>query len=229
VARQVARWELGGVTGAVVVVDVIRAFTTAAYAFGAGAASIRLVDTVEDALIFKSQHPGVLAMGEDRGRRPQGFDFPNSPAMLSRADLTGRTLVQRTSAGTRGAVAARHADRLWASSLVCATATARAVNDAGLDELTYVITGRFEDRPELTGADDVLAADTIDRIRMGESVDAKAVAAALLSTEEATRTLALGPEHCDPADIDLAAQLDVFDFAMEVVADGDGLRLERRA
>ena len=39
-SRQLARWELEDVGGAVVVVDVIRAFTTAAYAFGAGARRI---------------------------------------------------------------------------------------------------------------------------------------------------------------------------------------------
>ncbi len=167
-ARHVARWELDGVSGAVVVVDVIRAFTTAAYAFGAGAAEIYLVGDVDAALAFKAAHPGSLAMGEDRGLRPDGFDFPNSPAMVRDADLSGRTLVQRTSAGTRGVVAAVDATRLWAASLACASATARAVNAAGLGEPTYVITGRFEDRPERRGDDDVLAADLIERARLGE-------------------------------------------------------------
>ena len=110
-ARHVARWELAGVRGPVVVVDVIRAFTTAAYAFGSGAAEIYLVGDVEEALAFKRSRPGTLALGENRGRRPDGFDYPNSPAMVIRADLTGRTLVQRTSAGTRGVVAAAEADR----------------------------------------------------------------------------------------------------------------------
>ena len=121
----------------------IRAFTTAAYAFGVGATAIYLVATVEQALAFKAAHPDVLAMGEDRGRRPEGFDFPNSPAAVSRADLDGRTLVQRTSAGTQGVVAAVDATRLWAASLVCASATARAVTPtevrvigrAGFDQL----------------------------------------------------------------------------------------------
>ncbi len=228
-ARHVARWELGGVTGAVVVVDVIRAFTTAAYAFGAGAAEIYLVGDVDTALAFKAAHPGSLAMGEDRGLRPDGFDFPNSPAMVRDADLSGRTLVQRTSAGTRGVVAAVDATRLWAASLACASATARAVNAAGLGEPTYVITGRFEDRPELRGDDDVLAAGLIERARLGEPLATDATARALLATEEARRTLALGPEHCDPADIELAATVDAFDFAMEVERTPNGLRLTARA
>ena len=145
--RQVTRWELESVTGPVVVVDVIRAFTTAAYAFGAGAEAIYLVAGVDEALQFAAARPGVLAMGENHGRRPDGFDFPNSPAMVSRADLTGRTLVQRTSAGTQGVVGALSASRLWAASLACASATARAVEAAGLGDPTYVITGYFADRP----------------------------------------------------------------------------------
>jgi 2-phosphosulfolactate phosphatase len=224
-ARHLARWELDGVTGPVVVVDVIRAFTTAAYAFGAGASEIFLVGTVEEALAFKAAHPGCLAMGEDRGLRPDGFDFPNSPAMVARADLRGCTLVQRTSAGTRGVVAAMDADRLWAASLACASATARAVEAAGLGHPAYVITGRFPERPEANGADDELAARFIESVRRGEPLDVHAVSQELLQTDEAARTLALGPDHCDPHDIELAATVDAFDFAMEVQRTERGLRL----
>jgi hypothetical protein len=41
-----------GVEGSVVVVDVIRAFSAAVYAFGAGARCIDLVSSVQDALAF---------------------------------------------------------------------------------------------------------------------------------------------------------------------------------
>lgn len=224
-SRRLARWELDGVDGAVVVIDVIRAFTTAAYAFGAGAAEIYLVGTVDDAIEFKARRPGSLAVGEDRGLRPDGFDFPNSPAMVGRADLSGRTLVQRTSAGTQGALAARDADRLWVSGLATGSATARAVDRAGLGAPAYVITGWFADRPDHSGSDDVITAETIERLRLRQPVDPTAVAADLLATREATRTLMLGPEHCDPSDIELASRLDVFDFAMEVERTPDGLRV----
>ncbi len=227
-ARHLARWELDGVGGAVVVVDVIRAFTTAAYAFGAGAREIYLVGDVDEALAFKLAHPGTLALGENRGLRPDGFDFPNSPAMVRAADLDGRTLVQRTSAGTRGVVAAQDAGRLWAASLACASATARAVAAAGLGEPTYVITGRFEDRPGVGGDDDEMTARLIERARSGEPLEAESTAAALLATDEAAKTLALGPQHCDPADIELAAVVDAFGFAMEVERTERGLRLTAR-
>src|SRR5439155_3314374 len=41
-ARYLAPWEIGDVAGVVIAVDVIRAFTTAAYAFHAGADRILL-------------------------------------------------------------------------------------------------------------------------------------------------------------------------------------------
>lgn len=227
-ARHVVRWELDDVTGPVVVVDVIRAFSTAAYAFGSGAEAIYLVAGVEEALQFKADHRDVLAMGEDRGRRPEGFDFPNSPVALAQAEVAGRTLVQRTSAGTQGVVGARHATRLWAASLVCASATARAVDAAGLGPPAYVITGCFPDAADTSGGDDRLAADLIERARRGHDLDATATSRALLATEEARRTLSLGAQHCHPLDIEYAARVDVFDFAMEVRRDEVGLRLEAR-
>jgi len=55
--------------------------------------------------------------------------------------------------------------------------------------------------------------------------EVESTAAALLTTEEAAKTLALGSEHADPRDIELAAAVDAFDFAMEVERTDLGLRL----
>ena len=114
--------------GAVVVIDVLRAFSTAAYALAGGARHVYVVGRVDEALAFKTANPGTLAMGEEHGRRPPGFDFANSPAELSRANVAGRVIVQRTSAGTQGVIAARAATRLWCAALVTASATRRYVS-----------------------------------------------------------------------------------------------------
>lgn len=217
---------VGSTTGSVVVIDVLRAFTTAAYAFAAGAARIYLVGGVAEALALKATIPGALALGEDGGLMPAGFDLPNSPVRAAGADLDGRTIVQRTSAGTQGVVAAGRADRLWCASLVCASATAAAVARAGLGEPAYVITGH---RPErgLSGADDVIGALYIEAVRRGDPVDPAAAAHAIRTSNEAARTLILGPEHVDPLDIDYSVDVDRFPFAMEVTRDAIGHRLDR--
>lgn len=229
IGRQIGPHECGDVTGAVVVIDVIRAFTTAAYALAAGAKFIYLVGTVEEALAFKAGHPHSLAMGEDHGRRPDGFDLSNSPVQAFQADVAGRTVVQRTSAGMTGVVAARAAGRLWCASLVCASATARAILSAGLGVPSYVISGWWVDRDDHPGTDDRITASFIDALRRGERPDPAEVARRVAATDEATRTLALGAGHVDPRDIDYAVTVDRFDFAMEVTRDADGLCLERVA
>lgn len=222
-ARFLLRSELAEVRGAFVTVDVIRAFTTAAYAFAAGAREIYLVGTVEEALAFKAKHPGVLAMGEDRGLKPPGFDLSNSPVGASRAQLAGRTLVQRTSAGTQGVLAARHATRQWCASLVVASATARAVAASGLGAPTYVITGRIP--PDHDGDEDEVAARYIERARQGLALDPRAAASDILGSAAAARTLRLGDVHVDPDDILYASRADAFDFAMEVSSAQQGMRL----
>jgi 2-phosphosulfolactate phosphatase len=191
-ARFLPSWEVSELTGAVVAVDVLRAFTTAAYAFAAGARDIFLVDSVAEALEFKGNNPGVLAMGEDHGHRPDGFDFSNSPVEIAAADVADRVIVQRTSAGTRGVVAARSATRLWCASLVCASATAAAINSSGLPEPTYVITGRFDDVPDATGDDDYATAAFIEQTRIGAEPDAALAAHAVATSREAKHTLSLG-------------------------------------
>jgi len=210
----------------VIAVDVLRAFTTAAYAFGAGASRIFLFAGVDEALEFKAANKAVLAMGEDHGRRVPGFDFSNSPVEVAGADLDGRTLVQRTSSGTRGVVAARSAARLWCASLVCASATAAAVAASGLAPPAYVITGWFPDRPCDSGRDDLLTAELIERARTGAPLDADATARSVAESDEAARTLALGGDHVHPEDIAYATSVDRFDFAMEVTHTDDGLRLD---
>src|SRR5512133_3836854 len=110
-------------TGLVIVVDVIRAFTNAAFIFSRGAREIYPVSTVEEALEFKSQNPNAWACGEVGGLPPEGFDFGNSPTQTEILDLKGKTIVQRTGAGTQGAVRSTNAERIVAASFVIANAT----------------------------------------------------------------------------------------------------------
>jgi 2-phosphosulfolactate phosphatase len=207
--------QMEGVSGAVVVIDVIRAFSTAAYAFAAGAGEIFLVSTLDEALRLKAEK-NALAMGEMNGRRPEGFDLSNSPVMAARLDLTGRTIVQRTSAGTQGVVASTSATRLWCASLVVASATAQAVRSSGLGAPTYVITGNFDDDPVMTGDDDRATAELIERVRRGQPAESESTAQFVRATREATRTLALGGTDAHPDDIVFSTRVDAFAFAMEV-------------
>ena len=92
--------------GTVIVIDVFRAFTTAAIAFSNGASDITLVAEAEDALALHRSGVGDVLMGEVDGKRPHGFNYGNSPHEISQVDLTGKSLVQSTRAGTVGVAAA---------------------------------------------------------------------------------------------------------------------------
>ena len=127
--------------GTVAVIDVFRAFTTAAVALANGATSIVMVSTVEEALALRDAGVGEVCMGEVQGRAPDGFDFGNSPFEVSGVDFRGKTIVQRTSAGTQGIVAASHAKRLYAASLVTAEATVRAILSGLPDRVSLVAMG----------------------------------------------------------------------------------------
>src|SRR5882757_3089490 len=122
-----------------VVVDVMRAFTVAAWAFAQGAEKIVLAESLEDALALKARHPDWVALKD--GPPAPGFDMVNSPGMLRSADLGGRTVVQKTTAGTVGALAVKEAPLVLCASFVVAEATAQLLRTHATDSVTFVITG----------------------------------------------------------------------------------------
>src|SRR3990170_8380075 len=128
-------------TGTVVVIDVLRVFSTAAYAFAVGVQDITVVSTIAEALALRARSPGSLVMGEVDGLRVPGFDFSNSPIQFDGLDLAGRRLIQRTSAGTQGVIRSWKADRLLVASFCNAQATAQDILHSTPPTLTFVITG----------------------------------------------------------------------------------------
>ncbi len=222
----VATWELGRIHGPAVAVDVVRAFTTAAFAFAAGASRIWLVDSVDAARELVGAHPAWLAMGEDRGIRPEGFALANSPVLAGQADLDGRTVVHRTSAGTRGAVAAARAgaEPLLCASLVVASATAAMLRGGPVP--VYVITGRFPDAPTSTGSEDEATARYLEALRLGLAEPTRAdTVRAVLDCPDTASTLQLGGDNVHPDDIAACVDVDRFSFAMVAEPGEHGLAL----
>ena len=98
----------------VVMVDVIRGFTTAAAALNAGAAHVLCVSTAADALMLARAHPGALLAGEEAGLPPAGFELGNSPRDMGATCQPGTVVVLLTQNGTRELVRARPAPTLIA-------------------------------------------------------------------------------------------------------------------
>jgi 2-phosphosulfolactate phosphatase len=189
-------------TGHVVVIDVLRAFTTAAYGFAAGLDEIELVSTVEEALA----RPG-FRMGEVGGKLIPGFDHNNSPAGLLGRRLSGRAVL-RTGAGTQCVVAATGATTLWLASLVVATATVRALRNSG--PVALVVSGSPDE-----GEEDRAAAEVIEALLRGTVPDFEGAVRRVRSSRAAARHAAGDPDR-PIEDLDCATRVDAFDFAMRV-------------
>lgn len=199
--------------GVVIVIDVLRAFSTAAYAFSRGAREILLVSTVEEAISLRPQIPHSRVMGEVGGLRPEGFDFGNSPTYISQEDFSGMTLIQRTSAGTQGVVRSRSAEVVLASSFVVADATVKYVSSLNVEEVTFVVTGKRAEG----GDEDLACAEYLEAIMLGGQPDKKPFIQRVLGSRDAL-------QHLDPAqtgfplsDLEYCTQVDKFDFALPVI------------
>ncbi|CAM5266188.1 putative 2-phosphosulfolactate phosphatase OS=Streptomyces tendae OX=1932 GN=F3L20_18060 PE=3 SV=1 [Streptomyces tendae] len=122
-----------------VVVDVMRAFTVAAWVFAQGAEKIVLAGSLDEALALKARHPDRVALKD--GPPAPGFDLVNSPGLIRSADLGGRTVVQKTTAGTVGALAVKDASLVLCAGFVVAEATARLLRERAAEHVTFVVTG----------------------------------------------------------------------------------------
>jgi 2-phosphosulfolactate phosphatase len=127
--------------GLCVVIDVLRAFTTAAYAFSNGAKAIILVSSKEEAFQKYQADPSLILLGEEHALPIPGFHFGNSPFQIQNEDLSDRTLVQRTSAGTQGVVACAHAETMLIASFVVAEATICQIQTMNPSHVSFIVTG----------------------------------------------------------------------------------------
>lgn len=210
--------------GTVVIIDVFRAFTTAAVAFSKGAEKIVLVAEVEDALKLREQGVGEICMGEVDGIRPDGFDLGNSPYEMLDADVAGKTLIQSTRAGTVGMSAATNASQIYAGSFVLAEATVKAILLDNPELVTIVAMG-LEAR--VHADEDEQCALYMRNLLQGRKPDPDAVRALVLAGGESQKYADPAQPQYHPEDRDMALQIDSADFAIKVGRE-DGLLVARR-
>jgi 2-phosphosulfolactate phosphatase len=208
--------------GLVIAIDVIRAFTTAACVLSRGADSIIPVGSIEEALAIREQNPGWLVCGEMKGIPPAGFNFGNSPTQVLDLDLRGRTVVQRTSAGTQGIVRSTRAAALLAASFVVASATVRYVQSLAPESVTFVATGQVYDG----GAEDIACAEYLEACLRGPAPDASPYLERVRSSHDARVFFDPARPEFPETDIMYCTDLDRFNFAMPVER-RDGLHVMR--
>jgi 2-phosphosulfolactate phosphatase len=214
--------------GVAVVIDVYRAFTSAALMLHLGAEKLVLVAAAEAALDLQ-RNRGTLAVGEEDGRKVPGFDLGNSPAEVLAAGrelFGGRVVAQRTSAGVQGAVvAAGRCERVYLGSYLTAAATARAI--AALSPRPAVVSLiAMGQAGSLPTPEDEGCADYLEHLLTGRPYDHLATLRRIVE-HESTAKFARGDQaHYPPQDPIYCLQRDLLDLCV-LLGHEDGLLVAR--
>lgn len=196
--------------GATVIIDVIRAFTTAYHAFSNGVTRIWPVPTTAEAFALKAQHSEALLAGEIQALPIEGFDFGNSPWELSQAtNVQGKPLIMRTTNGVIATLNAQPCKHLFVTGLPTAAATASAIKALGIEQVVLVAS-------HPTGDEDVACAEYMRGLLGGEGISAAQASERTLNARAAQKFYDGSNPRLRAEDIKLAAQCDVGNFVMPV-------------
>jgi 2-phosphosulfolactate phosphatase len=199
--------------GLVVVIDVFRAFSLAPYIMARGAARIWPVAAIETALELKKNQPDAILLGERFAKPLPGFDGGNSPAQLEGIDVSGRTIIHTTHAGTQGLMSAERADEVITGALVNAAAIVAYIRERAPTRVTLVRMG--QDATTRCEEDDACAELLARRLR-GETPDLEAIISRLRRAPSAVKFFDPACDWAPARDFDLCTQIDAFDFVLRL-------------
>ncbi|MBT8368713.1 MAG: 2-phosphosulfolactate phosphatase [Deltaproteobacteria bacterium] len=214
--------------GLVVIIDVFRAFTCTPLLFSLGIKKSILVATPQEAFVLKKDGNDVLLIGEIGGIPIDGFDLGNSPSEIRQQEpslFKNRTVVQRTSAGVQGALAALEgADEVLVAGYTVARATADYILAKNPARVSLVAMGGDlkERAPEDEGGVRYIA----HLLGAGDYDHNKALSE-ILTNETAQRFLRADSPHFPAEDPILCLQRDVHDFALRVERDQEHVSVKK--
>ena len=185
----------GAEPDAAVVIDVLRAPTTIAWALNNGAEAVETFADLDQLRQSAAQWPesSRLMLGERGGQRIKGFDLGNSPVAVVPEQVAGKRLVMSTTNGTRSLQRVRGVQRLFTLALP----NRRAVADHLLmdpPEQLWIVGSGWEGAYSL---EDCLAAGALADLLLDAAADEACVV-----NDELTAALALwqqwkhDPEAC---------------------------------
>ena len=206
--------------GLAVIIDVFRAFSTACYAIRNGAKQIIPVGDLNLAYHLKAEDPGIVLMGERGGRMQPGFDYGNSPSQIERIDFSGKTIVQTTSAGTRGFAHANNAEELITGSFVNAEAIVSYIRYRSPKKLPLVCMG---DSAKAPNVEDTSCAEYIRDRLVGRKIDIESVIEKIQKSSSAQRFFDPEKEWAPRRDFDLCLNVGCCGFVLRAEAFRDRL------
>lgn len=212
-------------TGITVIIDVFRAFSVESYLFSKGAEKIIPVADLDVAYKLKKDFPDAILVGERDGKKCEGFDFGNSPSEIKNADITGKTVIHTTSAGTQGIFGAKNADIILGASLVNANATAEYIKKSGYKDICLVCMGLAAIEPT---EEDTLCAEYIKSILEKNPINLESKIENLKYTSGAKFFDKAQNNVFPEEDFYLCTMADRFDFAIELTKENGLSYMKKR-
>lgn len=198
--------------GITVIIDVFRAFSVECYAIDAGASRIIATDSTDEAFRLKKKYTNSLLAGERDEKKISGFNFGNSPTEIIKADLSGKTLIHTTTAGTNGLINAINADLVLTGSIVNAKAVATFIKTLNPPHVSLVAMGY---RASVSAEEDLLCAEIISDILNDKSFDYEKKISDLRESSGKRFFIADNIDFSPPTDFFLCTILNKFNFVLK--------------
>ncbi|MBN1682633.1 2-phosphosulfolactate phosphatase [Candidatus Bathyarchaeota archaeon] len=199
--------------GVTVIIDVFRAFTTAAYVMANGAEKIIALSGIEEALELKKKHPNWIFIGENHGIKIDEFDYGNSPADVENIDFTSRVIVLRTSSGTQGINLAKNADEIILGSFVTAKPIINYLSRNNFKEISLVAMGWEGARKTI---EDELCAKYIEDSLNNKNYNFEKIKNEIKKDPEGAKFFKKEQNIFKEKDFHLAMNIDKFNFILKV-------------
>jgi len=214
--------------GVAVIIDVYRAFTCTPLLFSLGIEKSILVATPQEAFDLKQENGDLLLLGEVDGIPINGFDLGNSPSEILKKGVPffkGRTVVQRTSAGVQGVIAALDAaDEVLPASYALAGSTARYILKKQPESVSLVSMGWAL---EVIAPEDEWCARYLACLLGAGSYDHNTALKEILFHKSTQKFFCVDKPHFPAEDPVLCLQRDIYDFVLKARREGDRVVIRR--
>jgi 2-phosphosulfolactate phosphatase len=209
--------------GVTVIIDVFRAFSVACYAFDSGAVRLIATSEVAEAFQLKKRYKNSVLVGERDEKKIEGFDFGNSPTEIIKVDLSGKTVIHTTTAGTQGLINAINADAILTGSLVNASAIVRYIKSINPDYVSLVAMGY---RAINSAEEDLLCAEIIAAELKNKRFNAEARIADLQNTSGKRFFYPVNIDFSPSTDFFLCTMINKFDFVLKATRRFDLMKID---
>lgn len=205
--------------GLTVIIDVFRAFSMECYMYDKGALAIYPVGDINEAYRLKKEDESRILVGERGGAICEGFDYGNSPSQIRNVNLTGKTIIHTTSAGTQGIANAKQAKEIITGSLVNAKSIASYIKRIAPEEVSLVCMGNGG---VARANEDILCAEYIQSLLTKKPFDIESRIQRLRVDGGEHFFLSDRQEVFPQEDFWMCTRYDIFPFILKVKADEYG-------